>query len=151
MRSLRSAALAVLLSALTAATASAAARPPVFQDGRYAALEPKGSVSFVLKRSLITKLHVRMPLTCRNSSTHARTAPGLAFGAGGARTTYARIYLPADGATNVSFVADDAARRPQIYLSLQLHGGVGHVSVHARANAARESCEGELGFDVRVR
>jgi hypothetical protein len=150
MRSLRSAALAVLLSALTAAAASAAARPPVFQDGRYAALEPKGSVSFVLRRSLITKLQVRMPLTCRNSSTHARSAPGLAFG-GGARTTYARIYLPADGATNVSFVADDAARQPQIYLSLQLRGGVGHVSVHARTNAARETCEGELGFDVRVR
>ena len=67
------------------------------------------------------------------------------------RTTYSRIYLPADGSANVSFVADDNSRQPEIYLSLQLHGGIGHVSVHARSQAARETCSGALGFDVRAR
>ena len=89
--------------------------------------------------------------------TSARTrarAPTLAFAAStgkGRANTYSRIYLPADGATNVSFVVDDNRRQPEIYLSLQLKGGIGHVSVHARSNAAREACEGALGFDVRVR
>jgi hypothetical protein len=31
-----------------------------------------------------------------------------------------------------------------------LHGGIGHVSVHARSQAARETCSGALGFDVRA-
>jgi hypothetical protein len=155
MRSLRSATLAaVMLATATAATATAAPRPPLFQTGRYAALGDNGSLSFVVARQQITKLQVRMPLACQNKRTHAHTAPTLTFGASGSAgraTTYSRIYLPADGATNVSFVADDNTRQPEIYLSLQLKGGVGHVSVHARSNAAREACEGALGFDVRVR
>ena len=64
--------------------------------------------------------------------------------------TYARIFLPADGAANVSFVVDDVARQPEVYLSLQLRGGIGHVSVHARSEAGRETCDGAAGFDVRA-
>ena len=151
---LRSGLLAILLATAVASTATAAPRPPLFQTGRYAALGPGGSLSFVVSRQQITKLQVRMPLACQNKRTHARSAPTLAFAAstGTARAnTYSRIYLPADGATNVSFVVDDNRRQPEIYLSLQLKGGIGHVSVHARSNAAREACEGALGFDVRVR
>ena len=155
MRSLRSGSLAVLLLAtVAAATATASPRPPLFQTGRYAALGTNGSLSFVVSRQQITKLQVRMPLDCQNKRTHARSAPTLAFAAStgkGPSNTYARIHLPAGGATNVSFVVDDNTRQPQIYLSLQLKGGIGHVSVHARSNAAREACEGALGFDVRVR
>ena len=95
-----------------------------------------------------------MPLACQNKQTHAHSAPTLAFAAStgaGRANTYSRIYLPADGTTNVSFVVDDNPRQPEIYLSLQLQGGIGHVSVHARSKAAREACEGALGFDVRVR
>ena len=93
-----------------------------------------------------------MPLACQNTRTHRRSTSTLAFGARSAgRTTYSRIYLPADGSANVTFVADDNSRQPEIYLSLQLHGGIGHVSVHARSQAARETCSGALGFDVRAR
>ena len=104
-----------------------------------------------MQRTQITGLQVRMPLSCQNTRTHRRTAPiaGLRGDRAG-RTTYSRIYLPADGSANVSFVADDNSRQPEIYLSLQLHGGIGHVSVHARSQAARETCSGALGFDVRA-
>ena len=85
-----------------------------------------------------------------HAQAHApRRWPSAPRGAG--RTTYSRIYLPADGSANVTFVADDNSRQPEIYLSLQLHGGIGHVSVHARSQAARETCSGALGFDVRAR
>jgi hypothetical protein len=155
MRSLRSGILAVLLLAtITAATATAAPRPPLFQTGRYAALGANGSLSFVVSRQQITRLQVRMPLACQDKRTHAHSTPTLVFAAStGTRrsNTYARIHLPADGATNVSFIVDDNTRQPEIYLSLQLKGGFGHVSVHARSNAAREACEGALGFDVRAR
>ncbi len=155
MRSLRSGLLAALLLAtFAAATATAAPRPPLFQTGRYVALGTSGSLSFVAGRQQITKLQVRMPLVCQNKRTHAQSAPTLTFAAStgpGRSNMYSRIYLPADGATNVSFVVDDNARQPQIYLSLQLKGGIGHVSVHARSDAAREACEGALGFDVRVK
>ena len=94
-----------------------------------------------------------MPLSCQNTRTHKRTGPdaGLRGSTGGVARHYSRIYLPADGSANVSFVADDNSRQPEIYLSLQLHGGIGHVSVHARSEAARETCSGALGFDVRAR
>ena len=155
MRSFRSSLLAVLLLAtVVAGTATAAPRPPLFQSGLYAAAGTGGSLSFVLQRSQITRLQVRMPLLCRNKRTHAQSVPTLAFAASSGThhwNTYSRIYLPADGATNVSFVVDDNARQPEIYLSLQLHGRIGHVSVHARSDAAREACEGASGFDVRVR
>jgi hypothetical protein len=155
MRVLRSCSFAVLLLALAGtATATASPRPPLFQSGRYVALGADGSLSFVVGRSQITRLQVRMPLVCQNKRTHARSVPTLAFAAStGAQrpNTYARIYLPADGSANISFVVDDNSRQPEIYLSLQLHGGVGHVSVHARSEAARESCTGALGFDVRAR
>ena len=154
MRSLRSGLLAAfLLATVAAATATAAARPQIFQNGRYTAVGPSGALSFVVGGTQITKLQVRMPLSCQNRSTHASSAPTLAFGAAGAgrSTTYSRIYLPADGATNISFVADDNARLPEIYLSVQIHGKIGHVSVHARSEASKESCAGALGFDVRVR
>ena len=152
MRILRSGLVAALLLALVATGAPASQTPSLFETGRYAALGANGSLSFVVQRSQITGLQVRMPLSCRNTRTHRISAPTLVFGPAAARTTtYARIYLPADGSANVSFVADDNRRQPEIYLSLQLKGGVGHVSVHARSNAAREACEGALGFDVRVR
>ena len=61
------------------------------------------------------------------------------------------LALPADGAANVSFVVDDNARQPEVYLSLQLRGGTGHVSVHARSRAGRETCDGAAGFDIRAR
>jgi hypothetical protein len=152
MRSLRSGLLAVLLLVAAATGAAASQSPSLVQSGRYAALGGNGSLSFVLQHSQITRLQVRMPLSCRDSRTHRLTAPTLAFGssAPGARTMYSRIYLPADGSANVTFVADDNSRQPEIYLSLQLHGGVGHVSVHARSQAARETCSGALGFDVRA-
>jgi hypothetical protein len=154
MRSLRSGVLAVLLLATVAvAVATASPRPQLFQNGQYTALGADGSLSFVVARLQITRLQVRMPLACRDRRTHARSAPVLAFAAstGTQRpNTYSRIYLPADGSANVSFVVDDNTRRPEIYLSLQLHGGIGHVSVHARSEAARETCAGALGFDVRV-
>jgi hypothetical protein len=105
-----------------------------------------------VRSSQITQLQVRMPLSCQNTRTHKRSAPTLAFGAAAARTTmYSRIYLPADGSANVTFVADDNSRQPEIYLSLQLHGGIGHVSVHARSQGTSETCSGALGFDVRAR
>jgi hypothetical protein len=152
---LRSGFLAVLLLAtIAAASATASPRPPLFQSGRYAALAADGSLSFVVGRSQITRLQVRMPLVCQNKRTHARSAPTLAFAAStGAQrpNTYSRIYLPADGSANISFVVDDDSRQPEIYLSLQLHGGVGHVSLHARSEAVRETCSGALGFDVRAR
>jgi hypothetical protein len=151
MRSLRSGLLAALLLAIVAsATATAAPRPQIFQNGLYSAVGRSGALSFVVGGTQITKLQVRMPLACQNRSTHAKSAPTLAFGAAPS-TTYSRIYLPADGATNISFVADDNTRRPEIYLSLQIHGKIGHVSVHARSQAAKESCAGALGFDVRAR
>ena len=92
--------------------------------------------------------------SCQNTRTHAPQRPDARLRrlAGRRRTnTYSRIYLPADGSANVSFVVDDNSRQPEIYLSLQLHGGVGHVSLHARSEAARETCSGALGFDVRAR
>ena len=139
-------------SALPAA-ATAAPRPTLFPSGRYAAADANASMSFVLQRLQITRLQVRMPLSCQNSRTHAHSAPTLSFAAGtGTRsTTYSRIFLPADGATNVSFVVDDDTRQPEVYLSLQLRGGVGHVSVHARSQVARETCDGAVGFDIRAR
>jgi hypothetical protein len=155
MGGLRSGLLAVLLLAVAgAASATASPRPPLFQNGRYAALGTGGSLSFVVQRSQITRLRVRMPLVCQNRRTHARSVPTLAFSASTGRerpNTYARIYLPADGNANVAFVVDDDSRQPEVYLSLQLRGGVGHVSLHARSEAARETCSGELGFDVRAR
>jgi hypothetical protein len=152
MRSLRSGILAVLLLATLAAAAPASPQPTLFPNGRYAAADPGASLSFVLKSAQITRLQVRMPLSCQNTRTHAHSAPTLTFGAatGNASTTYARIFLPADGATNVSFVVDDNARQPQVYLSLQLRGGIGHVSVHARSQAARETCSGAVGFDLHA-
>jgi hypothetical protein len=152
MRSLRTGVLAVLLLALPAA-ATAAPQPTLFPSGRYAAVDANASLSFMLERLQITRLQVRMPLACQNTRTHARSAPTLAFAAGTGKraTTYSRIFLPADGATNVSFVVDDLTRQPEVYLSLQLRGGVGHVSVHARSQAGRETCAGAVGFDVRAR
>jgi hypothetical protein len=150
MRILRSSALAALLLVTAAAGSSASQSPSLFQTGHYDALGGNGSLSFVVQRTQITGLQVRMPLSCQNSRTHKRTAPILAFGTTAGRTTYSRIYLPVDGSTNVSFVADDNSRQPEIYLSLQLHGAIGHVSVHARSQAARETCTGALGFDVRA-
>jgi hypothetical protein len=151
MRTLRSALLAMLLPAAVALPALASQVPPGFQGGHYSAEGAAGSLSFVVHHAQITRLQVRMPLSCRNTRTHRLTAPMLAFGAAGSATTYARIYLPADGSANVTFVADDNARRPEIYLSLQLHGRVGHVSVHARSQVARERCSGALGLDVHAR
>jgi hypothetical protein len=150
MRSLRSGLCAVLLFAIAATGATASQTPSLVQSGHYAALGANGSLSFVVQRFQITRLQVRMPLSCQNTRTHVRSAPMLAFGAPGRATTYSRIYLPLDGSANVSFVADDNSRQPEIYLSLQLHGGIGHVSVHARSQAARETCSGALGFDVRA-
>ena len=152
MRILRTGVLAALLLTTAATGATASQSPSLFQSGRYAALGANGSLSFVVQRSQITGLQVRMPLACQNTRTHRRSTSTLAFGARSAgRTTYSRIYLPADGSANVTFVADDNSRQPEIYLSLQLHGGIGHVSVHARSQAARETCSGALGFDVRAR
>jgi len=152
MRILRTGILAALLLATAATGATASQSPSLFQSGRYAALGANGSLSFVVQRSQITGLQVRMPLACQNTRTHRLSTSTLAFGARSAgRTTYSRIYLPADGSANVTFVADDNSRQPEIYLSLQLHGGIGHVSVHARSQAARETCSGALGFDVRAR
>jgi hypothetical protein len=150
MRSLRSGLLAALLLAtIAAAAASASPRPPLFQTGRYAALAGDGSLSFVVARGQITRLQVRMPLSCENKRTHAHTAPTLAFAA--SRTnSYSRIYLPASGSANVSFVVDDNSRQPEIYLSLQLRGGVGHASLHALSQAGHENCSGAAGFDVHV-
>jgi hypothetical protein len=142
--------LAVLLAAAAALPALAAQAPPGADGGRYAAHNAGGSVAFVVRHFQVTGLQVRMPLSCRNSRTHRLTAATLAFGASGRPTTYSRIYLPADGSANIAFVADDNARRPEIYLSLQLSRGGGHVSVHARSRVARETCSGELGFDVRT-
>jgi hypothetical protein len=152
MRSLRSVLAAVILLAAAATGATASQSPSLFQNGRYSALGANGSLSFVVQRSQVTRLQVRMPFSCQNTRTHRHSAPTLAFGvaAAGRATSYSRIYLPADGSANVSFVADDNSRQPEIYLSLQLHGGIGHVSVHARSQAARETCSGALGFDVRA-
>jgi hypothetical protein len=152
MRSLRSGFLAVLVLAAVVPATSAAPRPALFPNGRYAAAEAGASVSFVLKSLQITRLQVRMPLSCQNTRTHTHSAPTLAFAAtpGNHSITYSRIFLPADGSANVSFVVNDDARLPQVYLSLQLRGGIGHVSVHARSDAARETCEGAAGFDVRA-
>jgi hypothetical protein len=155
MRSLRSVLGAVLLLATAAvASATASPRPQLFQNGRYAALDATGSLSFVVNRLQITRLQVRMPLSCQNTRTHARSSPTLRFAASTARqrsNTYSRIFLPADGNANVSFVVDDDKRQPEVYLSLQLKGGIGHVSVHARSQGAGEKCDGALGFDVRAR
>jgi hypothetical protein len=153
MRSLRTGLAAVLLLTVAVAGASASQSPSLFQSGRYVARATDGSLSFVVQRSQVTRLQVRMPLSCRNRRTHKLSVPTLAFGAvptGQRSTTYSRIYLPADGSTNVTFVADDNSRQPEIYLSLQLRGGVGHVSVHASSEAARETCSGAAGFDVRA-
>ena len=152
MRSLRSGSLAVILLATLVAAAPAAPRPTLFPSGRYVAADAGASLSFMLESAQITRLQVRMPLSCQNTRTHAHSAPTLTFGAasGNRSTTYARIFLPADGATNVSFVVSDDARQPEVYLSLQLRGGVGHVSVHARSQAARETCSGAVGFDLRA-
>ncbi|HEY3612953.1 MAG TPA: hypothetical protein VGK92_04575 [Gaiellales bacterium] len=150
MRSLRSGALAALLLALPV-VAAAAPQPAMFPSGRYSAVDEGASLSFVLQRLQITGLTVRMPLSCQNARTHVHSAPTLAFAATTRpANTYSRIFLPADGATNVSFVVDDDARQPQVYLSLQLRGGVGHVSVHARSQAGRETCAGAAGFDIRA-
>ena len=151
MRSLRSGALAALLLALPVAVA-AAPQPTMFPNGRYSAADEGASLSFVLQRLQITGLQVRMPLSCQNTRTHAHSAPTLVFGKAGGKpaSTYSRIFLPADGAANVSFVVDDNARQPQVYLSLQLRGGTGHVSVHARSQAGRETCDGAAGFDIRA-
>jgi hypothetical protein len=143
--------LTALLLGSSAAAATAGQTPSLFETGRYAALGANGSLSFIVARTQITGLQVRMPLSCRDTRTHRRTAPVLAFGAAGTRTTYSRILLPSDGTTNVSFVADDNSRLPEIYLSLQLHGAIGHVSVHARSQATHETCSGALGFDVHAR
>jgi hypothetical protein len=151
MRILRTCLLTALLLGSAAAGATAGQIPSLFQTGRYAALGAGGSLSFVVARTQITGLQVRMPLSCRNTRTHRLSAPVLAFGTARARTTYSRILLPSDGTTNVSFVADDNSRLPEIYLSLQLHGAIGHVSVHARSQAAQETCSGALGFDVHAR
>jgi hypothetical protein len=151
MRILRSCLLATVLLAAAATGATAGQSPTFFQTGRYAALAANGSLSFVVQRTQITGLQVRMPLSCRNTRTHKVSAPVLAFGAVDGRTTYSRIFLPVNGSTNVTFVADDNSRQPEIYLSLQLHGAIGHVSVHASSQAARETCSGALGFDVRTR
>ena len=151
MRTLRSGLLAILVPAALALPAPASQVPPGFQGGHYAAEGATGSLRFVVHRAQITALQVRMPLSCRNMRTHGRTARMLAFGAAGSATTYARIYLPADGSANVTFVADDNARRPEIYLSVQLRGRVGHVSLHAHSQAAGETCSGALGLDVRAR
>ncbi len=154
MRGLRSGFLAVLLLTAGVATAVASPRPPLFQSGRYAALGAGGSLSFVVERSQITRLQVRMPLACKNTRTGARSVPTLAFSASTGRqrpNTYARISLPADGSANVSFIVDDDRRQPEVYLSLQLRGAAGHVSLHASSSARGEACSGELGFDVRAR
>jgi hypothetical protein len=151
MRSLRSGIGSVLLLATFGVGAAAASpRPPLFQTGRYAALGKSGSLSFVVSRSQITRLQVRMPLTCENTRTHAHTAPTLAFAASRSNT-YSRIYLPASGSANVSFVVDDNSRQPEIYLSLELRGGIGHASLHALSQGGQETCSGAAGFDVRVR
>jgi hypothetical protein len=152
MRSLRSGALAVLLLALPAA-AAAAPQPTMFPNGRYSAVDENASLSFVLQRLQITGLKVRMPLSCQNTRTHVHSAPTLAFAATTHKpaNTYSRIFLPADGSANVSFVVDDDVRQPEVYLSLQLRGGIGHVSVHARSRAGREMCDGAAGFDIRAR
>lgn len=151
MRSLLRGAFALVLLVLPAA-ATAALQPTMFADGRYSAVDAGASLSFVLDRLQITGLTVRMPLSCRNARTHALSAPTLAFKAatGKRSNTYSRIFLPADGAANVSFVVDDVAHQPEVYLSLQLRGGIGHVSVHARSRAGRETCAGAAGFDVRT-
>jgi hypothetical protein len=154
MRGLRSVLLAVFLLAVGVAVAAASPRPPLFQSGRYAALDAAGSLSFVVERSQITRLQVRMPLVCRNKRTGARSVPTLAFAGSTGRqrpNTYSRIMLPADGSANVAFIVDDDRRRPEVYLSLQLRGGAGHVSLHASSDARHETCSGELGFDVRAR
>ena len=154
MRGLRTGFLAVLLLASGVAAAAASPRLPLFQSGRYVALGAGGSLSFVVDRSQITRLQVRMPLVCRNKRTGARSVPTLAFSASTGRrrpNTYARISLPADGNANVSFIVDDNRRQPEVYLSLQLRGAAGHVSLHASSEAGHEACSGELGFDVRAR
>ena len=72
----RSGLLAVLLLATAvAATATASPRPPLFQTGRYAALGAGGSLSFVVERSQITRLQVRMPLACQNKRTQRTQRP----------------------------------------------------------------------------
>src|SRR4051812_39974468 len=124
MRSLRTSSLiAVLLVAAAATGASASQVPTIFPSGRYVARGADGSLSFIVQRSQVTGLAVRMPLLCRNARTHRLSARTLAFGAAGRPTTYSRFYLPADGSANVTFVVDDNSRLPEIYLSLQLHGG----------------------------
>jgi hypothetical protein len=154
MRGLRSALLCVLLLAVGAAAAAASPRPPLFENGRYAALDAGGSLSFVVQHSQITRLQVRMPLACRNKRTGARSVPTLAFSGSTGRqrpNTYSRIALPADGSANVAFIVDDDRRQPEVYLSLQLRGAAGHASLHASSDAQGEACSGELGFDVRAR
>jgi hypothetical protein len=152
MRILRTGALALVLLVTVAGAATASQSPTLVQSGHYSALGANGSLSFVVRQFQVTGLQVRMPLSCQNTRTHRRSAPMLAFGSQSASrsTMYSRIYLPLDGSANVTFVADDNSRQPEIYLSLQLHGGVGHVSVHARSQAARETCSGALGFEVRA-
>ena len=115
-----------------------------------------GSLSFVVARQQITKLQVRMPLVCQNKRTHAQqradARPSPPPRASRPRE-HVLAHLPARRRRDERLVRRrrQRAASPQIYLSLQLKGGIGHVSVHARSDAAREACEGALGFDVRVR
>src|SRR4029077_5807420 len=128
--------------------------PPLFQSGRYAALDAGGSLSFVVQRPQIPRLQGRLPLVCRDKRTGARSVPTLAFsGSTGHQrpNTYSRIALPADGSANVAFIVDDDRRQPEIYLSLQLRGAAGHASLHASSDAQGEACSGELGFALRAR
>ena len=127
MRGFRSGFLVVLLLTAGVATAVASPRPPLFQSGRYAALGAGGSLGSKV-----------FSMTSEGSS---RVVPTLAFRASTGRqrpNTYARISLPADGSANVSFIVDDDRRQPEVYLSLQLRGAAGHVSLQASSSARGE-------------
>ena len=143
--SLRSGLLAVLLlAALAAAGATASPRAAALPER---ALRRAGRRRLAQLRRLRAADHAapgaHAALVPEHAHARAQRADARLRRRDGQRaTTYSRIYLPADGATNVSFVVDDNSRQPEIYLSLQLHGGVGHVSVHARSQAARETCAG---------
>ena len=151
---LRSGLLAILLLATAvAAPRRRQPRPPLFQTGRYAALGTGGSLSFVVsrRRSRGCRCACRWPArTSARTRTRRRRSPSRLDGHGQREHLLPHL-PPGRRRANVSFVVDDNARQPEIYLSLQLKGGLGHVSVHARSKAAREACEGALGFDVRVR
>ncbi len=125
-----------------AAAATAAPRPPLFPNGRYARSATMALAQLRRSQRLqITRLQVRMPLSCQNTRTHAHSAPDARVRRPDRHAlddTYSRIFLPADGATNVSFVVDDDGRQPEIYLSLQLRGGVGPRQ-RARAQPGRDA------------